>query len=307
MKHLVFFLLLISFQSPAQPGDMFGFHRMEEFFNLSDSISKYPDKHELRWVRLELMFRPNFTMYIAPESYFINPDLESQFQDLEVRSFNNINVKDELDLLINTVTTLNIDPLDYPYYTSNPDGNLITTANMFYKRGQYQYIEGNIKKAFEDFKTALYLDPKPKLKEEICISLAAYYYHLDSIPKKEDLETALSYIDMVTPVQFENEPRVLERYGDHNYDRFEREKISLLLETNQNDRLFNYIYNLSKSHLNYYLSQLENDPDAISSSYYVSSSLATGLDYLKRLFDYATDFEDSEEYLSRLQRLVNEF
>ncbi len=305
MKNILYLLFIFSLNLYGQPGDKFGVLRMGEFIELSDSIAKYPDNYELKWVRTEMMFSPYFDMYTQPILFSKNDSIADLFQNLEVLSYKEINIELELNKIIEKNIELEIDAIDYPYYTC-PDGNKITKAHLLYKRGQYYYLNNKTDRALEDFLMALNLNPPKHLKERICISIAAYYYTFDKVPKRVNLEKSLKYIDMVTPTKYEVDPRVINKTGDHNYDLFENEKISLLISTNQQERLFNYLLNLSKSWLSFHWLQINSPANSEYSSYSKSSSKENGLNYMTRLIDYSKRFENPEKYMQKLCKLIND-
>lgn len=306
MKLQFYFILFCTAILYAQPGDKFGYFRTLEVPRITDSIAKYPNDYRLRWVRTELLFNPYFTFYTTPQQFKHHTTAIDRAQNLAALTYQDYNVLDDLNLLIANGNSFNIDPTSYPYIGSSPDGEQIGLANFYYKRGQYYFLMNNREQALTDYLNALNYHPGPYLRERICISIAGYYYSRHKTPTKNDLELALTYIDLTIPVIYEKQPRVITRFGDHNFDRFEREKIMLLIATENDDRLFNYLKNLSKSHFNFYVKQLnELKTTEDRNSYYITQSLATGMDYLERLFKHIGAFKHPERYTHLIKQFAD--
>lgn len=78
-----------------------------------------------------------------------------------------------------------------------------TPGNLYFKWGQYYYLKNQRLDALQNYIKAFSSGPLEKLKQEICLALAAFYYTLDDDDKKGNFEKALQYIDAVTPIEYE--------------------------------------------------------------------------------------------------------
>ena len=107
-------------------------------------------------------------------------------------------------------------------------------------------MNGQPEKALKHYLIALQKNPDSYLLNRISISIAAYYYTLDTTFNVENLEKALESIDLAIPKEIENTPEKFERFTSKNQHPFERDKIMLLELTGKNERLKNYRKSLAK-------------------------------------------------------------
>ncbi len=273
---IFFFYCLAILQTNAQPAEQY---RELRILQLTDSLAQDSNNLEFIWERVHRLFNPHFDLYTRPNPNFRQPVPhyyhQTAIERLHIDTLAEINRLIESEAVIKEAgyrlsTTTN--------YVPNPD---VTVANFYHKRGQYYYLANEKEKAFQDFQKALSLDPYQYLKEDICLALAAYYYNLTDVPTPEHLRQALEYIDLVTPIKYEEEARVFEAYSGTFPDRFEREKIALLQATNQKERLVNYLKNLAISYMQLYLKDAKEPHQEFQ-----QMPLERAFQYMKMLNDY---------------------
>ncbi|GJM35185.1 MAG: hypothetical protein DHS20C18_41860 [Saprospiraceae bacterium] len=280
MKYSFCLLLLIPYYLSAQPD--IEDYKIKMIPILTESLEKSPENDSLTWERINLLFNPHFTIYTRPIV---------SVKDYRVYEFYHppIGERLKIDTLIeiNKLIDKNVVVKGFGSITNGKVHPDITSANFFYKRGQYFYLRNQKEEALKDYLTALNANPDQHLKERICISLAAYYYNLEKSPSQKKLLKALEYVDLVTPIQYETTPRVIEQYDGRYLDIFEREKIMLLEATNNETRLTNYLKSLALTYIRYHLEVIKR-PDKVNNNIkqYSGTILSNGFDYLKMLYDY---------------------
>lgn len=293
MKSLIYIiLLLLSFNSYSQPGDIIGWNinRVNEINSL---LKIDTNNHQLLWERLEIVFNTHFNLYTQTRKPTPKSDLMLTGEDGRLNSaYKNINVLTDLNYLIADTTNITI--------THNYK-KTITSANFYYKRGQYYYLNGEPEKALEDYLIALNKKPNQYLIDRISISIAAYYYNLDENFNLSNLEKALEYIDIAIPKEIENTPETFEYFTDRNHHPFEREKIMLLELVGKDIRHRNYLKSLAKSHLHLYNKEIQkSDEYKANHSHSIPSTLDKGFDYLFQIaknYFKEKEYEKSEEIL----------
>lgn len=285
INFIFYVFLLSSIKLFAQPGDVCRY-RAERVTQVSGLLATDSNNYELVWERIELIFDPYFDIYTKPFHF----EKEQSFDRKEAFYYKDIDVLGEINKLIKNNFTMKIlggrtNGIDHITHVSK--------ADFYYKRGQYYYLKNEKTKALEDYLIALNSNPGEYLKNRICISLAAYYYNLNEKPAKKDLEKALMYIDKVTPIQYETKPRIFEYYSDSNFDIYEREKIMLLKNLGEKERLVGYYKNISKSNLILYIREKKEPEDYQKEhSFTIQQSLEYGLEYLNYLSDYYKEIGD---------------
>ena len=308
MKNIIFFILFLTHNAIAQPGDIRR-ARAERLDNISKLLQKNPHDVSLIWERINLIFDPYLVMVAAPLEYQYDPnplknDSLLSYGDRIDLPNKKIDILKEINKLIEgNAFIIELGGRRNGIY----DTLSISPSNLFLKRGQYYYLRGLNQNAIADFLKALSYNPPEYLKESICISLTAYYYHLKEGNKNENLEKALQYIDMITPVIYETQPRVLTYYSN-THDKYEREKIMLLRQTNNKARLINYLKNLSLSYLKLYIKGTSESAEykkEHSSS--IASALKTGLDYITMLTEYDIQMYTEKEIKQSVEDIILNF
>lgn len=312
-------LLMVTNEAFAQPGDEYGEYRLRQFLETQDSLTKHPDNCLYRWARLDLLFDPGFDLhtpqeltisnyfrkhhYYSPDSIDIfvpqpcdmcpdkrvtipNPSITlDSFFFIEIDFLADINQLIDQNCAIKKGTVFNMSG-----YTEE-----INKADFLYKKGQYYYLTGEPEKALNAYLSALENASSTGIKEEICLSIAAYYYNLNTPDTLARHRLALKYIDLVTPQQYDTIPRVIEKYGSHNGDRFEHEKIRLLKSTNDSTRLVNYLQNLAASHFAFYLKLLNDSPTNEWPTYHIKETLRIAHDYEQRIYQYLKETNTTQD------------
>jgi hypothetical protein len=273
MKFLVslFFLSIIAFAN-AQPGDIFAAHR-RKMQKVEKALQNEPNNVSLIWERLELAFKPHFDLYKRAET------LEGfQYSQIAYPYY----ILEDLNYLIDIKASIAFKK------------EQVSVADFYHRRGQFLYVIGYSKYSLQHYLAALAHSPTFKLKQKICIALAAYYYNLSETYSLENYEKALAYIDLVTPKEDINKPLVYERYTSRNGDRFQREKIQLLKAAKKEARLVTYLKCIAKSHLFFYEKEREKPPAYQKShSYTIKHSLQIGL---RKLYEIAVYFYENGNY-----------
>ena len=174
MKNLIFlFIFSISTNLFAQPGYL-PFMQEEDFKRITEQLKDDPNNYELIWQRLNIS-APHFDIYsrggvVQKDNIIIDP---------ETASLSNWTYEEriaDLNKLIESKTEIS----EY--------GRISNITDFTFMRGQIYYILGEYQKALTDYLFALNNISESEAKHNnyykknnICISIAAYYYN-----KRED-------------------------------------------------------------------------------------------------------------------------
>lgn len=290
MKNIIYLLLLLSTHIIAQPADDIPALREQKVQEITKALLTDPGNVHLIWERVNLIFDPYFDIYTKPHPQPDIRDASADFYGRTAFAYKDINILTELNKLIEKKTVI----IDTGGRNNGIDEIISNTpASLYFRRGQYYYLNNLLDKALDDYLMALNTKPSDNLKERICFALAVYYYNSEKRNHIQNMEKALEYIDMVTPLIYETQPRVLSYYSEAYPDRYEQEKIMLLKETHKKDRLKGYLQNLAISYLTLYLHDIHQPDDYKKQhSYTIPETLKRGLSYLSILSDYY--FENGE-------------
>lgn len=241
MKKLIFiFILFVSANLLAQPGYL-PFMQEADFKRITEQLKTDPDNYELIWKRLNISSNPHFDIYAR--GGIVKDTLSTEIEEV---TFWNWSYKEKL---------VDINKLIDNKAEINEYGRISNIADFTLLRGKIYYLLGEYKKALADYLFALkIIESEPKRdnsykKQNICISIAAYYYNLrddydesKTGESKENFRQALKYIDMISPVEFtENfNNEKLYNYYKTIQDPYEREKVNLLKYLKEDVRLENY-------------------------------------------------------------------
>ncbi|QHI37955.1 hypothetical protein IMCC3317_33380 [Kordia antarctica] len=265
------FLWIITFAN-AQPGDQFAM-RKSQLLKIEKALQNDPNNVSLIWERLELTFDPHFNLYAKGKT----------FEGFQQRGFEYpYYILEDLNYLIANQISIKIKM------------KTISLANFYFKRGQLFYVTGYREYALDDYLVALKHNPAYKLKQEISLSIAAYYYNTGENYSLENYEIALFYIDLVTPKEDINKPFVYEKYSNRSSDYFQTEKIQLLKASRQEERLVTYLKCIAKNDLLFFeKEQKRSQKHQQSHSYTIKKSLQYGLD---KLYEIAVYFYETGNY-----------
>lgn len=308
-KHIILFLVLAPFFNVfAQPGDVHNCFRYGEYKNVQDSIKKYPNETFYKWVRLEILFKPWFQLQTKPtaqvKDYFKYFDFYREY-DYEFNWMNTVPCKNyrgvanptremgdfliqnqtqlmnDLDLLIEQAIKVKERWSFGRIYSGNK-------AAYLFKRGQLYYLNGKPDKAKDDYLSALENEPVNDLKKEILISIAAYYYTLDSVTEDCQRQT-LKYLDLYTEIA---------GFNPH----YETEKINLLKSLNDSTTLVNYFHDNAAGHWRNYHNQLVNQNSE------AGKQMMEAIRYEQLLFEYLKELnpEFSMEEFKRHKDIITE-
>ena len=292
MKNIFYLFLIIAMPAFAQPGDNKAF-RASRIEDITKALKHNPNNYELIWERIELIFDPDFNMLTRP---YIEVPNDHLFEESWAFSYKNIDVLTEINRLIDKSPTID-----------KTLGRRENAAYFYYKRGQYYYLKNQKEAALSDYLMALKSNSDNYIKNRICISIVAYYYNLDDVPKQENLVHALEYIDIVTPIEHEKSFREL-NYNDTNGDIFENEKILLLKALNNKERLVNYFKNNAKSYIKLYIKTISTYEALYSrrtSDSFTEQQLERGLSYLNRLAEYYNEIGETQNAKNVYQNIYN--
>jgi tetratricopeptide (TPR) repeat protein len=323
---------MIANEAFAQPGDENGEHRLRQFQIVQDALATYPNDCLYRWASLELLFSPRFDLFTSPEEsladYFYKyhsyyPDSVDIYvhQPCDMCPSKRLTIPNP-NKTVDSIFLLETDFLAEIDQLIDQDCDLekrmmlnvgmydheANKASFLYKKGQYYYLTGEPEKALNNYVAALENAPSTDIKEEICLSIAAYYYNLNTPDTLARHRLALKYIDLVTPQQYDTIPRVIEKYGSHNGDRFELEKIRLLKSINDSSRLVNYLQNLSASHFAFYLKLLNDTPQDKWTTFYIVETLRIAHDYEQRIYQYLKETntrQDENSFRLQLKQIMD--
>lgn len=249
MKNLILvFILSISANLFAQPGYLP--HMQEaDFKRITEQLKDDPNNYELIWQRLNIS-TPHFDLY--SRGGIANDTLSDNVEEVSLFTWTYKERIEDLNKLIKNKAEIN----EY--------GTISNIADFTFMRGQMYYLLGEYQKALSDYLFALDRIDENEAKrnnyykkQNICISIAAYYYnkrednedYYKSGASEKDLRQALKYIDMISPVEF------TENFNDENsynyyetiQDSYEREKINLLTYLKEDVRLENYYQKLMRN------------------------------------------------------------
>lgn len=301
MSKIQFFFVLVFLATGkifAQPGDEFHVYTLRTFSQVQDSIVKYPKDPFYKWARIQILFNTSFNLFTKPtdkiEAYAIKyMDLYRQIdldsvtvmkpqpcqmcpntpvrilnpaKEMSSYLFNNQKeLLNDLNTLIESGNEIKVPPLFGKHYSANK-------ASFLYKRGQFYYLSGKSDKALKDYLEALEANPSATLKNEITISIAAYYYNTEQeIQGKEKL--ALEYLDKSGSALGLDEE-------------YEKKRFELLKATNDSAFVINYLKEASARSLKIYLNAIINS--------YQSEKIKELYDYQKYqglIFDYLKEIQ----------------
>jgi len=298
MRNIFFIFILISFNLSAQPTGQDWYRlRQETIVRINQKLVKDPKNDVLRWKRINLIFYDYHVSFDSKDycmedtiTNIKRPKWLSGSDRLRkpILSYQGIYIIDELNRLIENKADFILGSIDASNYhidwelDKNPKEIIYTAPScLYFKRGQYYDAKGIDSSAVEDYLKALSYNPPRLLKEEICYSLAANYYHRykqksnNNIIDTNCLELSLKYIDLITPSISEEQTNTDLR------DKYEAEKILLLKTLNKSDRLIDYLKGLT-------ISWLKFDINNSSVSY-------DSRKYLTMLIEYVFDLPASDK------------
>lgn len=300
-KVICILFLFSSIGISAQPGDIPEF-RESQVETITNKLIKNPNNLELKWKRVNLIFNPYFELNTVPKKNHNTNDSYS-FKNFSCTNFRGIDILSELTYLIDNIVDLKTKGYDIHEILSD------RPAKLYLLRGKLFYLKNLKYEAYNDFLKALKFESSDSLKEDIVISLVAYYYNLE-YGNKENYEKALEYIDLVTPIKYESQPRKRNFYSDIYLDKFQREKILLLKKTNKIDRLTGYLKNISLTHFNLYLNEISKPLKYQNShSYTISQILETAfrnLSELCEIYNRNNQHDKSKKIMTEITKLLNE-
>jgi hypothetical protein len=331
MRYLISLLLLFPlfmFGQPV-PSDRERFERID---SITERLKKNPNDDVLRWKRINLIFyhfRLDFeykdrcvedtASHIITRNSVLYGDKRKK-----ILSYKGIYVIDELNQLIKNNAKFIIGSIDANDFEidfeldKNPREIVYTApACLYFKRGLCYDAKGIDSLAVKDYLMALSYELPKTLKESICFSLAANYYHqYKQNARKQILDTtslklSLNYIDKITPIIYESEPRVLDHYSGVYLDKYEKEKILLLKETKNINRLVSYLSNLTLSYLNLYASEnLKSEQYQKANSFGISESLNTANRYLAATLEIINGLDNNSpikyKFYARLSEVLKQ-
>lgn len=265
--YLCFFLCSFFFAN-AQPGDVVAIRKaMLQKVNLA--IENDPNNASLLWERIDLVFNLHIDLYTRAGNRAAYPYY----------------ILDDLDYLIANNSLVKYRDKE------------VSIAEYYFRRGQFYYLLGDVSYAIQDYEVALACKPSYKLKAQICLAIAAYYYNLDEQYSLENYKKALLYIDLVTPKEDLNKSYL--HYSKIQYDQFERQKIQLLKASQETERLITYLQCIAKKHFQFYKMESEKSiRHQKNLSYSVRYSLRLGFD---KLYEIATHYYEKGEYTKAKQ------
>jgi hypothetical protein len=298
MRNVFFIFILISLNLGAQPTGQDWYRlRQETIERINQKLVKDPKNDVLRWKRVNLIFY-DYHVSFDSKDYCIEDTITNivlpkwlsgsdRFRK-KILSYQGIYIINELNILIENKADFILGSIDASDYhidwelDKNPREIIYTAPScLYFKRGQYYDAKGIDSSAVEDYLKALSYNPPIKLKEEICYSLAANYYHRYKLKSNNNikdttyLELSLKYIDLITPSISEEEVNKYLR------DKYEAEKILLLKTLNKSERLIDYLKRLTINWLKFDISN--------NSASYESRK------YLTMLMEYVFDLPASDK------------
>jgi hypothetical protein len=298
VRSVFFIFILISLNLRAQPTGQDWYRlRQETIERINQKLVKDPKNDVLRWKRVNLIFY-DYHVSFDSKDYCIEDTITNivlpkwlsgsdRFRK-KILSYQGIYIINELNILIENKADFILGSIDASDYhidwelDKNPREIIYTAPScLYFKRGQYYDAKGIDSSAVEDYLKALSYNPPIKLKEEICYSLAANYYHRYKLKSNNNikdttyLELSLKYIDLITPSISEEEVNKYLR------DKYEAEKILLLKTLNKSERLIDYLKRLTINWLKFDISN--------NSASYESRK------YLTMLMEYVFDLPASDK------------
>ncbi|HXI01298.1 MAG TPA: hypothetical protein VNI52_13605 [Sphingobacteriaceae bacterium] len=217
MKLIICFLF-ISLNLAAQPG-YYGYTK-RRFAELTEKLKADPNNYELIWERIGVSGFNN-TYF---DFYKKGGDLRGQLSSFK----NSTELFDDLNKLINNNVVI--------------DHHNIAEFKML--RGRLYYYSDEPDKALEDYLSALKNNASfsnSELDDDIYISIAEYYYHVEEKLTEENARQALKYINMVKPDHC---------HSNQTPDCLEREKVELLKFLKEEKQLESYYKKLLLSEYN---------------------------------------------------------
>ncbi|MEO0404982.1 MAG: hypothetical protein AAF193_08935, partial [Bacteroidota bacterium] len=225
-----FFIILIvcaltPISATAQPGDPNLEFRHRWFTEAQDSVVEHPNDLFYKWVRLELLFNPYFTVHTAPTDSLVTfLKSSSQFHGYmadsipmrrrtcymcpyhNFKQYNPANQlgsflltnQDSLKLDLDLLVTSEIEFEDR--WTVGMSGffRAANKASFLLKRGQFQYVTGQTEKALNDFHAALESGPNEDYRKRILTCLVAYYMHQNG-NTSQHYSSAMEYLNLLEP------------------------------------------------------------------------------------------------------------
>ena len=322
----IFLISLLSGHSSAQPGDRYLEDRLRWFNEAQDSIKKYPDDLFHRWVRLDILFAPQFHIttkptdslmqYLASSSQYylyvkdsfdvdynqmserqLKKDIKEQKAAAKLGIFLLLNQEE----LINDLTSLIKSDIVFNSRSRYTSGhyNTATKSAFFLKRGQLYYVTGHPEKALQDYLKAIENNPDKVLIRHVYTSIAAYYY------SKKNYSVTLNYTKLAEPAKEDTTCFKGERPEDYNY---ERVKLDIMKEANDSTSFVSYLQNRSASYLNYYYSliQTSNAENRLNSE---SQSVFTrSKEYELMIYSYLLELNPeigADEFKKHKKAIVN--
>lgn len=220
---IILFLSFISLNIAAQPGFNVYEVKLKHFAELTEKLKTDPNNFDLIWERIDISGFNNTYFDIYKKSGNLNGELSF---------FKNVTeLFDDLNKLI--------------------DNNFVigkhNIAEFKMLRGRLYYFSGEVDKALDDYLSALSYKASfytTDLKDNIYISIAAYYYNLEDSLTEENARQALKYVNLA------------DSKGCHSnqmIDCYEREKKELLKFLKEEQRLISYYKELIFSEYNSYV------------------------------------------------------
>lgn len=205
---IILLFFFISFNVAAQPGDRgYSTRRFEE---LTEQLKQDPDNYRLIWERIWVSGFPHTSF----DMYTKSGNIEYRVSHFK----NTAELVNDLNKLIDSNIVI---------------GNFgVSEFKML--RGRVYYFSGEIDKALEDYVSALNGNTSSFtsfLNDQICISIAAYYYNLEERLTKENARQAFKYVCMIDPTGCGS---------NQTPDCYEREKKELLKFLNEKQQLIAY-------------------------------------------------------------------
>ena len=211
---------------------------IEDFNRMSKELENEPDNNELIWQRLMLTTPIQFNL---PQKGGVIKDSKTDtVWRYSTPVFPDWNYEDRL-LDINKLIERKAEVKEY-------DG-IVDIADFRLLRGKLHYLLGAYEEALSDYLFALNNMREIEVqrnnylkKNDICMSIAAYYYNRVGYPISENAGKALEYIDKISLVEFAEDynDEKLFNYYDEIRDHYKEEKIVLLTDLKDESRLESY-------------------------------------------------------------------
>jgi len=320
----LFFLYIAPDQTFAQPGDDDMKLHSRYFHQRQDSVLKNPNNVIYKWMRLDLLFNPYFHLQTKPTKELsdylhhsdqyglyvedsITKSSRPHYMSSELIVTKTYNPARELgdfllenqDKLIEELSNL-IDTdakFKYEYYDS------VNKPFFLYKRGQFQYLNGNPEKGLKDFISALDFNPTEDLKKRIYTSIAAYYYNNEKLERKENYTLALKYLRLAEPAI---EDSTCSKGQEPFLYLYEREKLGLMKKHEDSTAYVNYLQNRSASYLNWHYSIIAKRERNTTPTDQGDKAFKTGREYELMIYEYLKEIspEISEDELKKHKKII---